>query len=216
MNVFRPTVRAARSGFTLLEVIIVVGLLGMVMTLGLSIFVAVSSSWNERSVQQRLDEVATDIFESLDRDFSDALSAELSGEALVGEANSRRIPGSIPPASAADDTLTLLVQGTQSRDEWHHSSRVRYTIDRSVAEPQLVRYDSPLNVDNPNFVPLTPDSVAISALRIQYASADTAEWQDAWSQENHPAAVRVSLALRSVARPDIQIARTRVFAVHVQ
>lgn len=210
------SVRTSRGGFTLLEVIMVVGLVGMVMTLGVSMFVAVSASWNERSVQQRLDEVTADIFESLDRDFSDALSAELSGEAMRGETNERRIPGSIPPASAPDDTLTLLVQGTQSRDEWHHSSRVKYTIDRSLADPQLVRYDSPLNVDNPNYAALTPKSAAISALRIQYAAPGADDWLDEWSQENHPAAVRVSVALRSVARPDIQIARTRVFAVHVQ
>jgi prepilin-type N-terminal cleavage/methylation domain-containing protein len=208
-----------RAGFTLLEVLVVTGLLGVVTTLGLSAFVAVTSAWNERQIQQRLDEIASDVFEAMDRDISNMLSAHLTGDPLRGVSEEYRIPGSNPPAYTANDKLVLVLQGAQSPSPLYYTHRAQYAIDRSSAPARLVRFEGPVGDTNPQRAasPLTPPSEAgIAGLRIQYAAPDGNEWLNEWSRSDNPSAIRVSIALRSLVRPDIQVSRVRVFPVHVQ
>lgn len=207
-----------RAGFTLLELLVVLTILGVVSTLGTSAFVTVTSAWNERKALTELDAQAEEAFESIRRDLADTLSYELSGVAITGTSRDAVDTDTVPAAHNADDSVSIPVQGAAAGRTRQRAAMVAYSVDRGAAEGSLIRTAG--NLDD-NF-PTTGRQEVIPrartvAFRAEYLSDDPDRlWESEWHGPGHPKALRISLTLEDPDRPDIQISRKAVLRVHVR
>lgn len=207
-----------RAGFTLLEVLVVLAILGVVSTLGTSAFVTITSAWNERKALTELDAQAEKAFEFIRQDLSDALSYELSGVAITGTSRDAVNTDTVPAAHNADDSVSIPVQGAAAGRVRQRAAMVTYSVDRGTAEGSLIRTAG--NLDD-NF-PTTGRQEVIPrahtvAFRAEYLSDDPDRlWETEWHGPGHPKALRISLTLEHPDRPDLQISRKAVLRVHVR
>ena len=207
-----------RAGFTLLEVLVVLTILGVVSTLGISAFVTVMSAWNEGKTLTELDAQAEEAFEEIRRDLADALSYELSGVALRGTSGDAIDTDTVPAAHNADDSVSIPIQGAAVGRARQRAEMVGYRVDRGTAEGSLIRTVGSLDED----FPTTGRQEVIArartvAFRAEYLSDDPGRlWESEWHGPGHPKAVRISLTLEDRDRPGIQISRKAVLRVHVR
>ena len=207
-----------RGGFTLLEVLVVIAILGIVSGLGTSAFVTINSAWSERKSITELDAQAQQAFDSIRRDLSDALSYELSAMAIRGTRHDAIDTATVPAAHNADDIIAIPVQGASAGQARQRAALVGYRMDRGAGNGSLVRTIGDLEAAFPTTgrLEIIPGAHTI-AFRLEYLSNDPGRlWVGDWQGAGHPAAVRVSLTLEDPDRPDIQISRKAVLRVHVR
>lgn len=207
-----------RGGFTLLEVLVVIAILGIVSGLGTSAFVTITSAWNERKSITELDAQAQQAFESIRRDLSDALSYELSAMAIRGTRHDAVDTATVPAAHNADDVIAIPVQGASEGRARQRAALVGYRMDRGTGDGSLVRTIGDLEAEFPTTgrLEIIPGAHTV-AFRLEYLSNDPHRlWVGDWQGAGHPGAVRVSLTLEDPDRPDIQISRKAVLRVHVR
>ena len=203
--------RSARNrGFSLIELIVVIGVLTVPATIGTIMLNRIMDAWRAESSKTEMDSRAQYAFDQMKKDFSEAVSAKLAGEAingLVQTAQDKRylrvqleddrffVPATLP---AAD--------GTPQRAD------VGYYIDRENGQCTLIRA-----VRVPGAADPVKQAVAegVLAMRVEYAGARG--WQTGWSSSSgvNPEAVRVSLVLMDPDMKWQQVARKAVFSVHV-
>ena len=207
-----------RGGFTLLELLVVIAILSIVSGLGTSAFVSVSSAWNERKSITELDAQAQRAFESIRRDLSDTLSYELSGIAIRGERHDAVDVSTVPAAHNADDTIAIPVQGASAGRARQRAALIGYRIDQGATGGSLMRTVGDLEKEFPTIgrQEIIP-GVHTIAFRVEYLSSDPGPlWVGGWPGPGHPGAVRISLTLEDLDRPDFQISRKAVLRVHVR
>jgi prepilin-type N-terminal cleavage/methylation domain-containing protein len=201
--------RSARNhGFSLMELIVVIGVLAVPATIGTLMLNRITDTWRAESTRTELDSRAQYVFSQMRQDFSEAVSAKLSGAAIKGlvqtaqDKRYHRVPLEddrffIPATLAAAD-------GTPQRAD------VGYYINRENSQCRLMRAVRVPGAANP-----IGQAVAegVLAMRVEYAGAQG--WQAGWSSGVNPQAVRVSLVLMDPDMPWQQVARKAVFSVHV-
>ncbi len=96
-------------GFTLIEIIVVIGLLGVISTLGSVLFYKMSDGWQRILVRAELDAKADRIFNSMRADFAHVLSANLSQVPLRGFEDQARLE-MLEHVPVADDRIVIPVQ----------------------------------------------------------------------------------------------------------
>ena len=74
---------ARRAGFSLIEMLVVLAVLSVVTTLGVSAFASITGSYRATQRVFNLEHVAQKVFESVERDCAAVTSAELCGVARV-------------------------------------------------------------------------------------------------------------------------------------
>ncbi|HNR34609.1 MAG TPA: type II secretion system protein, partial [Candidatus Hydrogenedentes bacterium] len=84
MNRSRPP-----RGFTLLELLTVIALMGVATTMGITMLFKVSDAWRETTRRMELDELASRIFNEMRKDFALVVSPAVDGASIRG---SRRRP----------------------------------------------------------------------------------------------------------------------------
>ena len=203
-----------RAGFTLLEILVVLTILGVVSTLGISAFVTRTSAWNELRARTELDAQAEEAFKAIRRDLADTLSYELSGVALTGTRDDAVDTDTFRPAHNADDSVSIPVQGAAAGRARQRATMVGYR----ASEGSLIRSVGSLDEDFPTTgrQEVIPRARTV-AFRAEYLSeAPNQLWETEWHGPGHPKAVRISLTLEDPDRPDIQISRKAVLRVHVR
>ncbi len=206
-----------RAGFSLLEILIVLSILAVVSTLGISAFVTVTTAWNERKALTELDAQAEEAFEAIRRDLADTLSYELSGVALSGASRAAIDTGTVPAAHNADDRVAFPIQGAVEGPTGQQAAKVGYRVDRSADEHSLVRTIGALDAGFPTTgaQEVIPGARTI-AFRAEYLSDDPDQlWEAEWHSPGHPKALRISLTLEDPGRPGFQISRKAVLRIHV-
>jgi len=205
--------RQHTSGFSLLELLTVIGLLGVVMTLGGSAFIQFVGGWKTVQIRTLLHGRADNALASLEQDFGHLVSTRLSGVPMRGESRSYEDDTLYWRMQVEDDLLVLPVEIPPGVDGLRQYSAVMYHIDRDQERPVLTRTYGRLEADVPEGATeaLAED---VHGMRIEYY--DGTEWHAQWEAPGMPRAVRVSLILMDITRPHEQIARTATYPVHVR
>lgn len=199
------------NGFTLLELLTVMVLMGVATTMGITMLFKVSDAWRETTRRMELEERASRIFNEMRKDFAVVVSPSVDGATIRGSCRSAsdnrfyRVP-------LEDDRMTLPVSLRLKPDEPPRRVDVTYQIDRQSGRTVLLR-----TINIPGAAG-TPFEVAdgVLAMRIEYGERHSdGSWFPAWTKPELPAAVRVSLTLVDPFRPTEQISRKTVFPVRV-
>lgn len=209
------------QGFTLLELLLVISIMGTLTWIGTGTFVKMTTHWREIKAISDLEIMSNTAIASIRADFSHLESSELSGRSLKGIRN--EIAGEDVDSERfndrvlADDRVTFSVQSKPIASDRLVTETVSYYILRDGKRHRLVRsvFDATTNEHRQEFSLI--DGAQAVRLRFEYASDDGAEgWLDRWDRQTLPRAVRVSLMIEDPERPDRQIARKAVFGNEVR
>ncbi len=214
------TPRLERRGFTLLEIVVVTGLMGLAVTLGFSVINRVLTTWRGISTVAELDATADRIFEKVGADLSNVVSPRLSGTGLI--AVNGVMPGTSGGAGPREsDRIVLPVRARIGPDESDSAVRVMYKMERRNGRCPLVNTIGDFLTDIPigGRVELAPD-VDCLVFRVDFAD-ESGDWvprddEGGWFKQTLPRAVRVSMVLADADFPYRQVSRTRIFPLHVR
>lgn len=203
-------------GFTLVELVVVIGIFSVVTTIGVTVFGSLTSAWNETKMLTELDFAASEIFESIHQDLADVMSSELAGSAIRGKHKTFRDEIKFRDRLLGDDDIAFPIQTSGRANRSLSGGTVRYHVSRQDGGHVLVRNLGGLGEQMPvgGLVPIA-DRVDTIRFRCEYSSPDTGEWRDEWTEVGHPSAVRVSVTLQHKTREWLQVSRKAVFQINV-
>ncbi|HIJ65889.1 MAG TPA: type II secretion system protein [Candidatus Hydrogenedentes bacterium] len=206
-----------RAGFTLIEIIVVIGLMGVVTTIGCVMFSRMFSATSVLTERVELDNKAEAVFKTLRRDFDQILSVELSGVPMRGVFENASDDRSAMTLDKVldNDRVIIPVQRAAGGAEEDQAGKVMYWIDRQGGEPTLVRTHGTLDEAEPKKA-RTIVQPGVVRMRIEYAPKDSEAWlrDQGWDRDDLPGAVRVSLTIVG-DHPLEQVSRKAVFPINV-
>lgn len=214
------TMREKKGGFTLLEVLVSIAILGVVTSLGVQAFFGLTGAWRET---RRLAELEVATQAALDRmgdTFATAIASSLARQAIQGERRDTTDPR-FWDTVLANDRVAFPVYIESAGGETV-PARVTFAVERDQLGNDLVRVEMPLD-DTTGESKQTRilEKGDVLRLRFEYADPDTGQWLETWSKAQMPGAVRVSMAVAYRERipvpgaPRTQIARKAVFPIRV-
>ena len=204
---------SSRSGFTMLEIIVVLSLMGVVGTIGITGFFRITEYWGVLQENLRLNKSAANAFDAFSKDIDNMLSSEVAGVALQGIHANTEDNIHFWRITFEDDSITFPAQIINPLTLELERLLITYAINRGDQEPRLVRSTSLL--ENPDDITgATLIAEDVTGMRIQYFDGNT--WQEEWNQPTSPRLVRISLSLIDGNRTDGQLARVATFAIQVQ
>ncbi len=207
------TSRNKASGFTLLELLVVLAILSVLSTIGVRAFTKMVTLWSDTSARMELDAKCDTIFDTMRQDMERLASAQRTGHSIQG-VDRLETEQQVNRHKPEDDSIVLPVrQRSQGTGSWEEFA-VRYHINRDGGSFGLMRTVGP----NDGTVPADTSQLIdeqVIAMNIVYLDQNNV-WQKEWTQAQLPAAVRVSLTVSLPNRPYDQIAREAVFPIHVR
>ena len=207
--------RTSHSGFSLLELLVSIAIMGVVTTLGVSAFSKMTTQWLETKTMTELENNVETVFESVGKDLADTLSAEVSGHSIVGEDREWINPKEHNPFEYKDDRMVIPVQGV--KDGVDIAVAVQYAIVRNAETTSLKRSTAPLGSDkwlNPLDLIAGVDTLSFD---IEYATDNVeSPWVKAWTASTLPKAVRVGIVVADRDNAYYQVSRKAVYTIAVQ
>lgn len=195
--------RRSIRGFTLVEVIMVLAVMGVATSMGISIFYKAIDAWSVAQTKTNLDAKADRIFSSIRQDVAEVASANVTGASF-------RV-AKMPPMgdSGESDALTVPVLSSANNKSL---TDVTYRRVHKESVSFLARI-----VGDAKREPTENDKVedGVLAVRFEFLPGGGDIWQADWTQPGLPAAVRVSLLLNDADRPYVKVSRKAVFPVRV-
>ena len=204
-----------RDGFTLLELLVVIGLIGVITTWGYVLLFRVNSEWNDLRRRTELSDAADNMFETMKADFNALVSQELAGVPVAGAEDMHEVP----QRTKYDDSFSLPIAGPEGQG----LQRVRYYVERDEDRDLLTREATLLSAgETPAASNHLNPQVNVAYMRCEFGVAtdhgfDWLRWND-WSRKHaaeRPVALRVSMTLVNPEFPYIQVSRKAVFDVRV-
>lgn len=212
--------RAIVRGFTLLELMVAIVVLGTVTTIGTRAFFGLTSAWQDTRKLAALDHFAEVIFASLRRDLDSAIASDLTGLKLRGYYENRPEDQRYWDQELAADRIIVPVEAPADLAGGVEPRMVMYSVD--PAADALIRSQGLLSdADAPKDA---RESIVrgtrVLRFRAEYLDSKgqwQREWLDRqWIDGNMPRAVRISITLADEFRREIQVARKEVFALRVR
>lgn len=201
------------AGFTLFELLVVLAVMSVVSTIGVTAYNRVTGVWRVSALRMELGSSAETILESIRRDMENVPSARRTGLAIQGvdvlseEVNYRRVP-------LDNDRLILPIVQTNLNGMTERLA-VKYHIQRDTAGNHLVRTSGPMDGSEPAGATLFLNDANVLSLDVQFL--DGGAWKPVWTGPDHPEAVRVALTLAGRGTRQVeQITRSAVFPVRVK
>lgn len=207
----------ARRGFSLIELLVVIAVLGVVTTIGTTMFFKVNDLWRKSTTQTRLENKVDLLDENLRIDLGMTISPALSGIPLRVETRSfvTGEQGLSLQTSYFDDVLVVPVEEIGHPQPRH---KVVYAVvgrETVLGMGTLVRGVLPLDAELPEKIDGTPLIEGVSSFRVE--CHDGAEWETGWSGDRMPCAVRVSVGLADERNPAFeQMARKMAYSLQVR
>lgn len=204
-----------RRGFSLMELLVVIAIMGVVTTLGMKALSLMMSEWREAKIMTDLERQTLTVFENLEEDFSEILSAELSGISLLGEDKEWVDESRFKAAPDKSDRIVIPIQNLpKKKKSLNKAWSVQYEVQHNESIATLYRSTGELGSDSFN----TPQDIIPGyntiAFDIQY-SGDNG-WVDEWSSTDLPDAVRVAIVVSDIDHPYLQLSRKAVYSIAVQ
>jgi len=203
----------SRSGFTLFELLVVLAVMSVVTTIGVTAYSRVTGVWRVSTLRLSLAANASTILDSIHRDMENVPSARRMGQSIGGvdvlseETHFRRVP--------LDNDRLILPVLQANASGFTERAAVKYHIVRDAEGDRIVRTSGPMDGSEPAGSSLILSDTRVLALDLQFL--DGGEWKPAWTGPEHPEAVRVSLTLAgSGVREVEQITRSAVFPVRAK
>ncbi|MBX3180395.1 MAG: prepilin-type N-terminal cleavage/methylation domain-containing protein [Candidatus Hydrogenedentes bacterium] len=198
----------SNSGFSLFEMLVVLGVLGVVSTIGIGAFFNLTSAWRLTTSRLELGDSAASAIKAIRLDLADMPSARLTGEALRGVDVLNEEVRYEDLVRLEDDQLIIPVVQRDLEGKTRRAG-IRYAVDRSEGKHVLRRY--------PAGIPDAPgQEVAAGVLSFEVHYLDGGAWRKAWSEPRNPEAVRVSVVLQGQSRPDEQLSRSVIIPIPVK
>jgi prepilin-type N-terminal cleavage/methylation domain-containing protein len=200
-----------RGGFTLLELLVVIALMGVVGTLGTQLFVTMTTSWGSVLQRTQLDEQADNVFDQMRHDFEKVVSPRLTGVSMTG-ADQTAEEERFWNQTLGNDTLTFAVlKMVDPKLETFRCVQAKYYVDRAEGKDFLIREVN--DFARPDKKERDALGENVVSLCLEYLATD-GTWAQAWDRPELPQAVRVSMTL---VNPDSleQVTRKAVFPVRV-
>ena len=205
--------RYSRSGFTLLEVMVVLTIMGVITTIGTVAFFRMNDYWNNLQENMRLNKIAGNAFDIFRKDFENVLSVQAFDMPLQGVHSDNEENVHFWQISLEDDSITFPVEIFNLFEQESERLWVNYSIDRESDSPRLVRKIMPYE-NKEGKVIITAVLEDIAGMRIRYFDGES--WQDKWDAFALPKLVCVSISLVDYDKTGRQLARVATFAVPVQ
>lgn len=196
---FNPSLnrKRKRGGFTLLELIVVIGIMAVTTTIGSTIFFKMTTLWNGVKTKADLDAFADNVLDIMGRDMANVISADLSSESLKGIKSGNE---------AASDSIALPARIDP------HNVLVSYRVDGNILKRTVKGIDDQSINQGIEF-----KKANVKLMHIEYLeNGKEAIWRESWTNKELPAAVRVNLCLADEDRTYIQVARKAVFQINVR
>ena len=201
-----------QGGFTLFELLVVLSVMSVVSTIGVTAYIRVTDLWRVSAMHMELGATAEDIFENIRRDMENVASSRRTGQAIQGidVLSEAAMYGRVP---LDNDRLILPILQTGASGTSERLA-VKYHIHREAAPNQLTRTLGPMDGSEPAGA---SQSIAdnVLALDVEYLSGGA--WQPAWSGTVQPEAVRVNVTVSGAGQWHAeQVTRSAVFPVYVK
>ena len=197
-------------GFTLVELVVVIAILGILSTMGVVMFVRLTNAWTLTRNRTELDATAEYALKQIRQDLTDLVSPALTGAPLQGTDAS--VPdAAFPGANAASDTLIIPLRGKTSAGS-ETLAAVKYAVQDMGGARVLTRTQTGLYGGTQDNLAAIKVADGVAQFNVQFLGPE-GQWRDAWETAATPAAVRVSLVVANPDRPERQVARETVFAV---
>lgn len=198
------------AGFSLLELVIVIGLMGVVTTIGMGAFTDLTGAWHDTQALSEMRAAAGDALEIIREDIERVPSSTLTGAKIIGRNDTRTgIDRVYHQLAMANDQVVLPVRGVPG------VSKVQYVLDHSDGHALVRIVHAAENSSEPARARVV-ERFDVVRMRIEYQERANSEWFGAWDREDYPANIRVSLTLVNRADPTEQVARKATFRVRVR
>ncbi len=201
------------QGFTLLELMVVLTVMSVVSTIGVTGFFKMTDYWNEVMLTTHLNKALTHAFASIATDFDSVLSARVMGSGLRGQQADTEDNVRFWRLSFEDDRITLPVEQYNPIDDARERLVVQYVIERTGEGARLTRNVVDAGSATHNGIK-TNIASGITGMRVQYF--DGRDWRNQWDAVTMPELVRISLSAMDGVRPDRHISRMAVFRIQVR
>lgn len=200
---------STRRGFTLIEILVVLAVLGVVTAIGTRVFVELTGAWRQAAIRTDLNEQAQRAIDAIRRDVSQVLSPRLSGVGLtnISAMEDQQRYGRVP---LENDQLVLPIE-FMTPDGLARQS-ILYSIDRGGEVPVLRRTVGAFPTAPGDFAEMG-SAVAEGVLSMRVEIVVVGRAYSDWRGRQTPEAVRVSIVVQDPDRPHEQIARTAEFPV---
>lgn len=196
-----------RRGFTLVEILTVLAVLGVLSTIGVVMFGKIMDYRKRGDVIQNLNTRFLEIVVRMEEDFQQIASPSLSGCRIFGERHveEQKRYQAVP---LDDDKLILplIVCNSSGRMKL---VKVKYYIDRMLGgAPKLVRV---MGDASSNSIDGAKEILVSGALAMRIFYFDGENWVDSWNRDYYPKGVKICLVLADEDRPWEQVVREKVF-----
>jgi prepilin-type N-terminal cleavage/methylation domain-containing protein len=207
------------SGFTLVEILLVIVILGVVTALVTPAFVSVSSLWSDTTMKSDLSERAQEFFEDFGKTVDGIIPPNLAGLSVVCSPNTVS-----PKAGGAADSITFASEVFDNIETVNFARTVKYEVAMSKTREgdtvQVIRRtEEPLGGAKEGARNQNPGhfDVVSGVQGLRFECLDSAgKWDTAWNKDDLPVAIRVTIVLTDPYSPRLDVVRSAVFPVRVQ
>jgi prepilin-type N-terminal cleavage/methylation domain-containing protein len=202
-----------RAGFTLMELLVTLSLLGVVSTIGVTAFFRVADYWTAAVRTQRLETQASAALDTIREDLDRMLSPRTGAGAFSSVCQTARHSFGAAEATANDDRITFPIVQQNAATGGFERTLVTYEIDRHAALPRLIRRVRGTDADaqaGPSVV------IAEGVFSMSVMCGDPPDMTCGWDAPEPPKRVAVSLGMADPADPGAGLSRAATFELHVK